>query len=96
MDVLKINTSVYAVSKTYIDSVLPLNGARVIPCRIKTYQNDKGSIITICSSSIVKGEITSNSHKLFQNLEDAIVAIGGEVPSKTPKTTKKKVTTKKK
>ena len=97
MNLFPINKTVYAVSKTYVEKVLPLQGARVIPCKVSTYQNDKNNMITICRSSLVKGEITSNSHVLFEKLEDAVAAIT-DVPVKAPakKLAAKKTTTKKK
>jgi len=97
MKLLPINTTVYAVSKSYSEKKLPLLGARVIPCKVKTYQNDNQNIVMVCKSSEFKAEVTSNSHIIFEKLEDAVAAIT-EIPVKAPakKLAAKKTTTKKK
>lgn len=75
MTILAINKTVYAVSKSYSEKKLPLLGARVIPCKVKTYQNDNENIVMICKSSEFKAELTSNSHHIFEKLEDAVKSI---------------------
>ncbi len=96
MRILPIGKTVYAVSKTYVQKTLPLMGARVIPCKVKTYQNDGDNILTVCSSSLVKGEITDNSHILYDTLDEAILVISS-IPVKAPaKKAVKKATIKKK
>ena len=97
MKILPINTAVYAVSKSYSEKRLPLLGARVIPCKVKTYQNDKENIVMICRSTEFKTEITTNSHIIFESLNDAVDSIT-EIPVKVVKVKKiaiKKVVTKK-
>lgn len=97
MKILPINTTVYAVSKSYSEKKLPLLGARVIPCKVKTYQNDKEHIVMICKSSEFKTEVTSSSHIIFESLNDAVESIT-EVLVKIPEKKapiKRKVTKKK-
>jgi hypothetical protein len=82
MTILKINTNVFAVSRSYKTHKLPLLGARVIPCKVKTYQNDGNEVIMILKSNEFKAELTSNSHHIFTKLEDAIDAISCKKPTK--------------
>jgi hypothetical protein len=75
MKILKINTTVYAASRSYADKKLPLLGARVIPCKVKTYQNAGKNVIMILKSNEFKAELTNHSHEVYEKLEDAIKAI---------------------
>jgi len=71
-EILKIGTVVYAVHKSYVE----LNvGGKIIPSRIKTYENVDGEVRPVLRVIGEKREVTHAFHNIYENFDDAIDAI---------------------
>jgi len=69
-----IGQKVYAVHNKYAEE--KLQGGRIKPCRIKTFENFKGvvrPVLTVIGASRL--EIDQNTHQVYDELSDAVQAI---------------------
>lgn len=73
--IYSINTKVYLVHKDYKDK--QLQNGKIIPARVKTYENKKGQIIPICHAigDSKKHPLSTDCYYLFTNINDAVQAI---------------------
>lgn len=67
----KIGTTVYAVHKHYVKAKIK-HGAKVIPCKIKGYENLEGTVVPMLKVIGGKIEIVATAYNLYSTTEDAI------------------------
>lgn len=70
----KIGTTVYAVHKHYVKAKVK-HGAKVIPCKIKGYENIEGSVVPMLKVIGNKMEVVATAYNLYSTTEDAIKVI---------------------
>ncbi len=77
MKLYLIGTKVYMVQKDYVDQ--KKQNGKVLVCKVKTYENQKGKIVTICS---VVGQsrfiVNTFGYYLYDKLDLAISAINSD------------------
>lgn len=77
LKIYPIGSKVFLVHKQYKDK--KLNGGKIIPCKVKTYENVNGKILPVCSIiGDSRKTIMEDSYYLFDNVNDAIEAISPE------------------
>jgi len=72
-DHLKINSTVYAVHKTYAGKKIP--GGKLQVCKVKTFHNIHGKIIPQLKVIGTSAEVDPTTHKIYVDLPEAINAI---------------------
>ena len=73
MKIRAIGTVCYVVHRKYVRE--KITGGRILVCKIRSYENIGGTIRAILKQIGSKAEISSSSHRVYYNLNDAIVAI---------------------
>ena len=74
LKIYPIGTKVFLTHKKWKDK--KISGGRVIPCKVKSYENIGGNIIPICSEiGASKNTYTTNIHYLHISIEEAVLAI---------------------
>jgi hypothetical protein len=74
---LKIGMTVYCVHKDYVDK--NVNGAKVIPCKIRSYQNMEGTVQPMVRAVGSRNDLSLKNHTLYTDLDKAVKAIGPPV-----------------
>lgn len=70
----KIGTTVYAVHKHYVKAKNK-HGAKVIPCKIKGYENLEGTVVPMLKVIGGEMEVVSTAYNLYSTTEEAIKVI---------------------
>lgn len=71
----RIGTTVYAVHNHYLQKNKSKHGAKVVPCKIKAYENIEGKVLPILRAIGSKTEMPATSWTLYSTTEEAINAI---------------------
>lgn len=70
----EIGTTLYCVYMTYIDD--KMSGGKIIPCRVKSYQNIQGEIHPVLTEiGNSRREVSPTTHYIYEDVRDAIAAI---------------------
>lgn len=72
--VTKIGATVYVVHNHYLNAPNK-HGAKVIPCKIKGYENIEGKVYPILKIIGSKTEIVATAYTIFDTTDQAITAI---------------------
>lgn len=82
--VTPLGTKAYAVSKAWIDKGAQSAGAKVIPCKLLTYENEGGKVTPIYKSLLSKQELSEKNWYIYSTLDEAVEAIRSK-PTKKKK-----------
>jgi len=77
---LKIGTTVFCVHNDYVDK--NVNGAKIIPCKVRSYQNMDGVIRPLVRPVGSRNDLSLKNHILYTDLDKAVKAIGPLTKSK--------------
>lgn len=77
---LKIGTTVFCVHRDYVDK--NVNGAKVIPCKVRSYLNIEGEIQPMVRPVGSRNDLSLKNHTLYTDLDKAVKAIGPPTKNK--------------
>lgn len=80
---LNIGTRMFAVGKTWVDQNAQDAGAKVIVCRVKTYQNVGGVVTPVLQEIGGKTCVTNINHYIYDTLAKAVDAISSTTKTKS-------------
>ena len=74
LKIYPIGSKVFLTHKKWKDE--KIFGGRVIPCKVKSYENIGGTIVPICSEiGNSRNTFTTSTHYLHTSIEEAVLAI---------------------